>query len=214
MMNKLKYLSVAALSTLLSACGSDPLSPGVEYMPDMYRGPAVEAYVDYNDIDSTKVRHHVEGTIAYNTDIMNSSPFAYPNTFEGYEDAGRYLTNPIAYSESVLNQGKVVYENFCIHCHGATGEGDGSVVKVLIEKRDNYSLKPPSYSKQLKDLPDGKIFFSIHYGKNNMGSHASQISKEDRWKLVHYVRYLMNGGSNPQPSIKTDSTNVTAQITK
>ena len=31
----------------LTACTTDPNSPGVEYMPDMYRSPAIEAYVDY-----------------------------------------------------------------------------------------------------------------------------------------------------------------------
>jgi hypothetical protein len=32
---------------LLASCGGDPNSPGVEYMPDMYRSPAMEAYVDF-----------------------------------------------------------------------------------------------------------------------------------------------------------------------
>ena len=31
----------------MTACVTDPNSPGLEYMPDMYRSPAVEAYVDY-----------------------------------------------------------------------------------------------------------------------------------------------------------------------
>ena len=39
--------SLAATVLLLASCGGDPNSPGVEYMPDMYRSPAVEAYVDY-----------------------------------------------------------------------------------------------------------------------------------------------------------------------
>lgn len=44
-------LAIAAVSTLiLGSCGGDPDSPGLEYMPDMYRSPAVEPYVDYGHI--------------------------------------------------------------------------------------------------------------------------------------------------------------------
>lgn len=32
------------------ACSSDPQSPGIEYMPDMYRSPAIEEYVDYGEM--------------------------------------------------------------------------------------------------------------------------------------------------------------------
>ncbi|MDX2359226.1 MAG: cytochrome c [Crocinitomicaceae bacterium] len=44
-------LAIAAISTLmLSSCGADPDSPGLEYMPDMYRSAAIEPYVDYGEI--------------------------------------------------------------------------------------------------------------------------------------------------------------------
>lgn len=47
----------------------------------------------------------------------------------------------------------------------------------------------------MKDLPEGKIFHSLHWGKNvAMGSHASQLSKEERWHVTHYVQFLQNGG--------------------
>jgi hypothetical protein len=39
-------------------------------------------------------------------------------------------------------------------------------------------------------LPAGTIFYSITYGKGMMGSHASQLNKEERWKVVHYVEKL------------------------
>ena len=58
----------------------------------------------------------------------------------------------------------------------------------------NYPT-PPSYTAALKDLPEGKIFHSLTWGKNlAMGSHASQLNKEERWLVTHYVQYLQNGG--------------------
>ncbi|MOA50257.1 hypothetical protein D3C78_1732500 [compost metagenome] len=42
----------------------------------------------------------------------------------------------------------------------------------------------------MKDLTAGKIYHTIMYGLNNMGSHASQLSPEERWKVVMYVQQL------------------------
>ena len=44
---------VAVIATLgLASCTSDPDSPGVEFMPDMYRATGYEAYLKKFDIDS------------------------------------------------------------------------------------------------------------------------------------------------------------------
>ena len=43
-------LVIAVSAVILSSCTSDPDSAGLEYMPDMYRSPAVEPYVDYGQI--------------------------------------------------------------------------------------------------------------------------------------------------------------------
>ena len=55
----------------------------------------------------------------------------------------------------------------------------------------------------VKELPDGKIWHTITYGKGNMGSHASVLTPKERWELVHYVRYLGDGDNfqfDPEPS--------------
>jgi len=206
--------SLPALSALviLAACGGDPNSPGIEYMPDMYRSPAVEAYVDYGQDpyyfeDSAVVaqrntqsaRLPVAGTVPFSQDPAKAAlnfPYPYPNTPEGYEQAGAELRAPLPMTEANVEQGKVIYEKFCVHCHGPKGEGDGSVVK-----NGGYPV-PPSYTKAdppgLKSLPEGKIFHSLVYGKNiAMGSHASQLSKEERWLVTRYVQFLQNGGNMP-----------------
>ncbi|HRD51559.1 MAG TPA: cytochrome c, partial [Flavobacteriales bacterium] len=179
--------------------------PGVEYMPDMYRSPAVEAYVDYGQDpyyhteekartqrDRVSARKPVPGTIAFSESADKAQfnmPYPYPDTPEGYEAAGASLKSPIMMTEATVEQGKVIYEKFCMHCHGTTGQGDGPVV-------NNGKYPPPgAYSGPLKDLPEGKIFHVLVHGKNvAMGSHASQLSKEERWHVTHYVQYLQNGG--------------------
>ena len=58
---------------LLPSCESDPDSPGKEFMPDMYRSPAIEAYVDYGEI---RGRENKELKMVTNQDIRpDDSPF-------------------------------------------------------------------------------------------------------------------------------------------
>jgi mono/diheme cytochrome c family protein len=133
----------------------------------------------------------VKGTIA-----RGYMPYVYPNTPDGYEQAGLYLKNPIVYSEAVEKDGEALYGKFCVHCHGATGQGDGKVGLKL-------PGAPPSYSGPLKNLPEGKIFHSITYGKGLMGNHASLLTQEERWKLVYYVQKLQGPKASATDSTKT-----------
>lgn len=176
-----------AFATLLAAgfssCGKkDANSPGVEFMPDMYRSPSLE-YYQVHTVDGDTVNNAmkpVKGTVA-----RGFIPYAYANTPEGYEAAGLNLRNPLAAAnrETWEKDGEVLYGKFCVHCHGATGAGDGKVGGKL-------PGPPPAYNGTLKNLPEGKIFHSITYGKGSMGSHASQLTQEERWKLVYYVQKL------------------------
>lgn len=191
-----KYIVATALAGItLASCTKDSNSPGYEYMPDMYRSGAVEAYVDYHHPDSLSAMVPPDGTIPYSEDpskAMFNMPYALKDTPDDYEKAGLMMKNPIPFSEAGLAEGKAIYTKFCMHCHGEKGDGQGQI--ALNGKLDGI----PSYSGQLKDLPEGKMFHTITYGKGLMGSHASQLSKEERWKVIFYVKALQNGGTYPK----------------
>ncbi len=196
----LKLMACGTFAALLVAgftsCGKkDANSPGFEFMPDMYRSPSVEYYGIHvvNGDTLYNAMLPVKGTIA-----RGYIPYVYANTGEGYEQAGLYLKNPIAFSEKVEKEGEVLYGKFCVHCHGATGAGDGKVSAKL-------PGAPPAYAGPLKNLPEGKIFHSITYGKGLMGNHASILTQEERWKLVYYVQKLQG-----PKTVATDSTKVVA----
>jgi len=206
---------------LLSACNGDDQSPGVEYMPDMYRSPAVEAYVDYGQdpyyVDEDKVlsqrntmsaRMPVEGTIPFSKDTSKAHfnfPYPYENTTDGYELAGQELKSLIVMTDQTIEDGKILYDKFCDHCHGKTGQGDGNVVEV------GGHPPPQPFNKGLKDLSEGKMFHSITYGKNVMGSHASQLNKEERWKVVHYIQTLQKVGNEDSITTEDAVNDTTAQ---
>jgi len=198
------YFVLCTLYFVLSSCGkSDPDSPGIEYMPDMYRSPSHEANLSTTFGDDTIQvdRMPVAGTIS-----RGFMPYVYANDTAGYANAGRYLRNPIPFSEKVLGEGEVLYTKYCTHCHGATGGGDGLVAAKL-------PGPPPSYSSPgLMNLPEGKAFHTITYGKGMMGPHASQLTQEERWKIVHYVQKLQKLGA-PAPAPATAPVEVAATTT-
>ncbi len=200
------YILPATVIILLSSCSNDdPKKPGYEFMPDMYRSPSYETYSDNpNFPDSITARQPVVGTIARGDAIYTDYdrlPYPYANTNEGYEEAGLKLKNPLVNTPENMTEGKRLYENYCTHCHGATGKGDGLVVQ-------RNGPIPPSYSSdQLKNLPEGKMYHTIEWGKNMMGSHASQLTPTQRWKIIFYVITLQQTDSQSASTAKTDSTN-------
>ncbi len=203
-MNKLVKISVVVLSTsILVSCMKDPNSPGYEYMPDMYRSGAVEAYVDYNQPDRYSAMLPPAHTIPFSNDAKKAwfmFPYEVPNTPEGYELAGAKVKSPIPYSDAVKEEGKVLYEKFCTPCHGENGDGQGDLVN-----NGKINGVPAYNTGAIKELPEGKMFHSITYGKGIMGSHAGQLNKEERWKVIQYVRFLQNDKKSPVAETETNN---------
>ena len=201
---------LGCISAAVTSCGKkDPNSPGVEYMPDMYRSPSFEtnsfsllAKSDgtFDTIETNRLP--VAGTIA-----RGFLPYPYTNDTAGYGNAGRFLHNPLEKTDANVKEGEVIFGKYCVHCHGATGQGDGKVAGKL-------PGPPPSYtSPALLALPEGKMFHTITYGKNLMGSHASQLSKDERWKVIMYIHKLQYPNGMPvKPAI--DSTTIAAKPVK
>jgi mono/diheme cytochrome c family protein len=200
----IKFAFSAAFAGLILAgftsCGKkDENSPGVEFMPDMYRSPSLE-YYQVHTVDGDTLNNAMEpvkGSVA-----RGYLPYAYPNTAEGYEQAGANLHNPLPASqrEQWEKEGEELYSKFCVHCHGATGAGDGKVGGKL-------PGPPPAYNGALKNLSEGKMFHTITYGKGTMGSHSSQLTQEERWKLVYFVQKLQGP---KETAIASDTTKTAA----
>jgi mono/diheme cytochrome c family protein len=80
-----------------------------------------------------------------------------------------------------------LYQVNCGICHGANLDGNGP----LFDGGDGpYIAKPATLlgDPVYESMPEGKMFHSITYGKGAMGSYASQLTSEQRWMIVHYVK--------------------------
>lgn len=170
----------AVLVMALPSCNTEENHRGLEYMPDMYRGPALQAYEPYARYsDSTSSRLPVAGTIPRGFESYQ----AFSPDQTGYDSSKVMATIPEAYTnELALAEGKELYAIFCGQCHGDKGDGQGILVK------NEKFLGVPSYAD--RDINYGTIFHVVTYGKGVMGSHASQVTPQERWKIARYVMQL------------------------
>jgi mono/diheme cytochrome c family protein len=170
-----------ALSSLTSCSSDGPQrEPNTVYMPDMYYSKAYEPYsADPNGVDGLEARTPVDGTIK-----RGYVPYEIPDSNEGYLQS---LSNksPIATTEETLAEGEHLFNIYCISCHGVNGDGQGKLVQ------NEMYLGVPSYAEsRLPNITEGSIFHVETYGKNMMGSHASQLTSQERWKVAQHVLKL------------------------
>jgi mono/diheme cytochrome c family protein len=191
-MNKKRIIigafSVFASIALLSSCKNNK-STGWEYARNMYDPIA------YNQDQPN--RNFANGSTAQtppaHTVPVGFDKYELPNTKEGYE-ASAALVNPLVANGTNLVAGKKLFNVNCAPCHGEQGDGQGHIVKL-----DKGISAVPAYHGAdaissrgglMKDMPAGKIYHTIYYGLNAMGSHASQLSPTERWEVVMYVQQL------------------------
>ncbi len=204
-MNKRKLLGAVGAAVVIAAvatsCGDGTTrSRGWEFSRNMYDP------IGYNPDQPNA--NFADGKTAQipppGTTPVGFERFAYTGSAEDYERAGAELINPLERTEANLAQGEALYQVYCAVCHGTEGKGDGPITKDRTLDAEARQLEnfppPPSYAGSdginssrggaMAALSDGKIYHTIVYGLNMMGSHASQLSPEERWKVVMYVREL------------------------
>jgi mono/diheme cytochrome c family protein len=164
-MNRQLALGIVLMATI--GCTRD--LPRTVYMPDMAYSPALKAQ------EEGAVNLPVKGTVS-----RDFTRYEYANNPEG---AGRELKNPLRSTKAVLKRGQAMYNTYCIVCHGPMGEGNGTIVPKF--------PRPPSLqSDKVRGWSDGRIYHVMSTGQNLMPSYASQIDRDDRWAIAHYVRVL------------------------
>ncbi len=115
-------------------------------------------------------------------------PGAVPVT--GEEDSLDILTdlkglkNPVAPTAASLQRGQMLYDSYCIVCHGPAGHSDGTVVPKFVPPPD---ITQPTTQQR----SDGYIYAMIKQGRGIMPKYGDKIrDATDRWDVVNYVRKL------------------------
>lgn len=124
--------------------------------------------------DGSGMRMPVEGTV---------SRLSIPYTVDEQEDAAA-LGNPLPRTGTVLIRGRQLFNDYCSVCHGVLGDGRTTLTAA-------YEAKPTNLlSKNIVELTDGSIYHVLMEGKNSMPSYSADLSQDERWAVLHYVRVL------------------------
>ena len=184
MKSLIKILVLSLVLMAFVSCKKDS-RPNYQFMPNMYESASYETYGEAAFPNGVEAQLPAEGSIA-----RGFTPFDYDNNTEGYELAKIELLSKLDSTQVDYTIGKELYGIYCGICHGNKGDGQGNLVK-----REKI-LGIPSYDDAGRAITEGSIYHTIYYGKNAMGSYASQLNEEERWQVVAYVLKLKSDLEN------------------
>ncbi|OGU13684.1 MAG: hypothetical protein A2X61_01865 [Ignavibacteria bacterium GWB2_35_12] len=137
--------------------------------------------------DGFGMRNPVSGTVA-----RGSMPYM----FAGQPDiAGEKLVNPFIPDEKTLTLGKKKYNTYCSPCHGNFAKGDARL-------NGQFPNPPSLHSDKVRTWTDGRIFAVITEGQNIMPSYAQQLTPDERWAVILYVRALQRAVNAKEDDLK------------
>ncbi len=189
---------IACLTALLVVCACSDVKrkPGSIYMPDMAYSRAYESYADHSNLAAKGINYTnmpVAGTISREEEM----PFQIPKDPAGDTTqyiASKLVPNPYdSLTTKELEESERLYLINCAICHGDKLNGNGPLYK---DGAGPYAAKPAALIGDAKyeAMPAGQMFYSVAYGKNLMGSYASQLSRKQRWMIIAYIKSKQQAG--------------------
>jgi len=189
-MNKIKSILVASLGLTigLMSCDSGNIrrTPGHIYAPDMTYSRAYDAYTSNpNFDDSMTSRLPVSGTIARGHQLPD-------HLKEGDTTAYKSFSTSMKFSAAELKEGGRLFNIYCGICHGQNLDGQGPLYSS-----GKFASMPANFKDaKYLHMPVGQMYAAVKYGKNMMGSYASQLDAKQRWMVIAYIKQTQskNGG--------------------
>jgi mono/diheme cytochrome c family protein len=202
-----KFLIIAGCATMMltiASCDNARRKTGRAYMPDMTYSVAYETYASTEErlgkYGAFYNHQPVAGTIARG----DMFPYTLKNDSSGYAQAAS-VVNPLPPldAKKMLEANRLYLIN-CGICHGAKLDGNGPLYKG---GDGPFVSKPATLVGDAKytAMAEGTMFHSVTYGLNAMGSYASQLSTEQRWMIIHYIKEKQKA-AGAGSKMATDST--------
>jgi hypothetical protein len=198
-------LATIAIVSLAGFRGMRSAKPPIEIFVDMVRNPRYDPQHESDFYSDNRAgRPPVPGTVPLGYNIPNAflSTGANNNALDqqpgAFSDAPDYYNTgrigavygdgiPLKVDRELLERGQERFKINCAVCHGPDGLGNGITTQFGLVGVVNF------HDPRLRTMPDGQIFNTITLGKNTMGAYGSNISVEDRWAIISYIRALERG---------------------
>ena len=190
----MKKLSIIAIIiagiVLVESCSDVQRKPSRVYMPDMAYSVAYETYADHSKLADSGIFYNnrpVAGTVKRGEDVAFHYEMLTDTT--GTYNTSSAMKNPLpGLDKDQAVEAERLFLVNCAVCHGPKLDGNGPLYK---DGNGPYPAKPANLSgsdQKYVSMSDGTMFHSITYGKNLMGSYASQVTPRQRWMIVNYIR--------------------------
>ena len=201
------FLTGLALVAFLGFRGQRSSGSPIELFPDMVRQMKVRAQAPSGFFaDGRGMRTPVAGTVPIGYEMPKPSAQASPGTAplpsgperqrplafsEGtdYISTGKMGTNygtgiPIPVTKELMARGEERFNINCAVCHGAAAAGNG------ITKQFGLATVVSLQDERIRNMADGEIFNTITHGKNTMLAYGPNVTVNDRWAIICYLRAL------------------------
>lgn len=211
-MKKVSIISVLVLIVAAVGCSDVKRNPGRVYMPDMGYSRAYETYASTSNLDSHGIKYTrmpVPGT------VKRGDVFPFPIAKDKAGDSTNYIlskqvTNPLAKLEAKdMAEAVRLYMVNCGICHGAKLDGNGPLYNG---GNGPFAAAPKNLvgDAVVKAMPDGQLFYSITYGKGQMGPYGPQLSTKQRWMIIDYINSKQDEANGGGAAAAGDSTKAAA----
>jgi mono/diheme cytochrome c family protein len=148
---------------------------------------AYDAYTyNPNFADSQTSRLPVPGTVARGHELPD-------HLKEGDTSAYKAYTTTYRFSEDEMGEGKRLYDIYCGICHGQKLDGQGPLFAS-----GKFASMPANFKDgKYLGMSVGQMYAAVKFGKNAMGSYASQLDVKQRWQVIAYIKKVQseNGGA-------------------
>lgn len=196
-------LTGVAMVAFLGFRGQTSTGSPIEVFPDMVRQMKVRAQAPLGFFpDNRGSRTPVAGTVPIGYEMPKPEFDATAGTqatstppqlsFGGgtdYASTGKMGTNwgtgiPLTVDEKLMERGRQRFNINCSACHGLTGDGNGIV------KQYGLATVQSLQQDRIRNMSDGEIFNTITHGKNTMMAYGGNVTVNDRWAIIAYLRAL------------------------
>jgi mono/diheme cytochrome c family protein len=118
-----------------------------------------------------------------------SNAFSQSRKFPSPASANAII-NPLKGNAEATSEGKKIYTQYCVTCHGDKGKGNGIAAPGL--------SRPPAdhTSDFVQSQTDGALFWIILEGNNPMPTYKTVLTETQRWQVVNYIRTLAKPKKN------------------
>ena len=217
-MKKISVIVFITSGIILSACSDVRRNPGTVYMPDMAYSRAYETYAPRDSTSFSTNENRTDDKIFYNNlpvagTIARGEEIPFPYTKDAPGDTTNYIAskavvNPLpALDAAHMKEAERQYLINCGICHGADLKGNGPLYKG---GNGPFAAKPATLVGDAKyeAMPEGQMYYSVTYGRNLMGSYASQLATHERWMVIAYIKNKQKPAGAVAAPAKADSTAV------